>query len=78
MIRVILIANIVGCMDQRMESERDKPYQQKNRREPEGSIFLKWDHILPSDASRAYTPRDHLSIGKVSLSISRFSNIVFK
>ncbi len=30
MVRIRLIANMMSCVDQRMEGKRSKPYQQKN------------------------------------------------
>jgi len=44
MVRVILIANMMGCVDQRMEGKRSKPYQQKDCCKLERSIFLKLNH----------------------------------
>jgi hypothetical protein len=44
MVRVILIANMMGCVDQRMEGKRSKSYQQKDRCELEHFIFSELAH----------------------------------
>jgi len=68
MVCVILIANMMGCVDQRMEGKRSKPYQQKDCCELEHSIFLKLNHNLFSDEPKDYTLRDRLSIEKAHYS----------
>ncbi len=55
MVRVILIANMMGRMDQRMEGKRRKPYQQKDCCKLEHSISLELDHSF-SLMRRKITP----------------------
>lgn len=44
MVGVILIADMMGRMDQRMGGKRSKPYQQKDCRKLEHSISLELNH----------------------------------
>lgn len=64
MVRVILIADMVGGVNQGMEGKRSKPYQQKDCCKLEHSISLKLNHNLPFDKPKDYILRDRLSIEK--------------
>ena len=54
MVRVILIADMMGRMDQRMEGKRSKPYQQKHCCKLKHSISLELNHNFPGCGGRLH------------------------
>jgi len=48
MVRIVFIANMMGCMDERMEGNRRKSYQQENGGKLEYLIFWKLNHNFSS------------------------------
>jgi hypothetical protein len=64
MVRIILVTNMMGYVNQRMEGKRGKSHQQKNCRKLERSIFLKLNHFSSLYEEADYSLQHPLSIKK--------------